>query len=167
MDNNTLFSEKQRFTQWWLWLILLGINGQFLYGIFQQLVRGQTFGDNPMSNAGLILVTGLMVVLTLLFLSFRLETLVKQDGIYVRFFPFQRSFKYYPWASLAKYYVREYAPLREYGGWGLRYGGSGTAYNISGNKGLQLEFTDNRKVLIGTNKAEELTAVLNKIGRTT
>jgi hypothetical protein len=39
------------------------------------------------------------------------------------------------------------------------------AYNISGDKGLQLEFTDNKKLLIGTNKPEELNEVLSKIGQ--
>jgi hypothetical protein len=57
--------------------------------------------------------------------------------------------------------------LTEYGGWGLRLGilGKGTAFNVSGDKGLQLEFIDNKKLLIGTKKPEELTETLNKIGQ--
>jgi len=48
---------------------------------------------------------------------------------------------------LRKSYVRQYSALSEYGGWGLRYGifGNGTAFNISGNKGLKLEFSNNKK----------------------
>ena len=55
----------------------------------------------------------------------------------------------------------------EYGGWGLRLGlfGNGKAFNVSGDKGLQLEFTDNKKLLIGTNRPEELTETLIKIGQ--
>jgi hypothetical protein len=68
---------------------------------------------------------------------------------------------------LTKSYVRQYSAITEYGGWGLRLGlfGKGQAYNVSGDKGIQLEFTNNKKLLIGTNKAEELTAVLKKIGQ--
>ncbi|MEO0075774.1 MAG: hypothetical protein ABIK31_06695 [candidate division WOR-3 bacterium] len=57
--------------------------------------------------------------------------------------------------------------MTEYGGWGLRLGlfGKGTAFSVSGNKGLQLEFTDNKKLLIGTNKLDELTETLKKIGQ--
>jgi hypothetical protein len=57
--------------------------------------------------------------------------------------------------------------LTEYGGWGLRLGlfGKGTAFNVSGDIGLQLEFTDDRKLLIGTNKPDELIETLNKIGQ--
>jgi len=43
--------------------------------------------------------------------------------------------------------------------------GKGRALNISGSQGLQLEFTDHKKLLIGTNKPEELEKVLHEIGR--
>lgn len=116
MDNEVLFAEKQRFKQWWLWLILLGINGLFLFGVYKQVIGGQQFGDNPMSNTGLLIATGLTIALTLLFVSFRLDTIIKKDGIYVRFFPFHLKFKYYPWNTLTKSFVRQYSPLTEYGG---------------------------------------------------
>lgn len=167
MTNEILFTERQKFKQWWLWLLLLGINGLLLFGVFKQVIGGQQFGDKPMSNAGLLATTGLMILLTLLFVNFRLDTNIKKDGIYVRFFPFHLKFKHYSWDTLTKSFVRQYSPLIEYGGWGLRLGlfGKGTAFNVSGDKGLQLEFTNNKKLLIGTNKPDELTETLNKIGQ--
>ena len=68
---------------------------------------------------------------------------------------------------IATSYVRQYSPLLEYGGWGMRIGlfGKGKAWNISGDKGLQLEFTNQKKLLIGTNQPEELAATLEKIGQ--
>lgn len=167
MNDEILFTERQRFKQWWLWLILLGINGLFLFSVFKQVIGGQQFGDKPMSNEGLLIVTGLTIILTIMFVSFCLDTTIKKDGIYVRFFPFHLKFKHYTWDRLTKSFVRQYSPLTEYGGWGLRFGlsGKGTAFNVSGDKGLQLEFTDNKKLLIGTNKPNELTETLNKIGQ--
>ncbi|THD30965.1 DUF6141 family protein [uncultured Flavobacterium sp.] len=167
MDNEILFTERQRFRQWWLWFILLGINGLFLFGVIKQVVGGEPYGDKPMSNTGLIITMALTVFLTFLFVSFRLETIIRKDGIYVRFFPFHLKFRHYAWETLTKCYVRQYAPIAEYGGWGLRYGfmGKGKALNVSGNKGLQLEFTDNKKLLIGTNKPNELTEILKKLGQ--
>ncbi|MBD3750674.1 MAG: hypothetical protein IE931_14395 [Sphingobacteriales bacterium] len=167
MDNEILFLERQKFKQWWLWLIFIGINRLFSFGIFKQVIGGQQFGDKPMSNVGLIVTTALTIVLTLLFVNFRLDTIIRKDGIYVRFFPFHFKFKHYSWDSLTKSFVRQYSPLTEYGGWGLRLGlfGKGTAYNVSGDKGLQLEFTDKKKLLIGTNKPDELTETLNKVGQ--
>jgi hypothetical protein len=167
MNNELLFTEKQRFNQWWIWLILLGVNGLFLFGIFKQIIGGQPFGDKPMSDTGLVLGTILSILFTFLFLNFRLDTLIKTDGIYVRFFPFHLKFKHYAWESLTKSYIRKYSPISEYGGWGLRYGlfGKGNAFNVSGNNGLQLQFTNNKKLLIGTSKPDELYEILYQIGQ--
>ena len=63
-----LFKEKQRFTQWWLWLILIPIGVLPVVGIFQQLILGEEFGDNPMSNFGLILFAVFVFALLGLFL---------------------------------------------------------------------------------------------------
>lgn len=167
MSNDILFFERQKFKQWWLWLLLLGVNGLFLFGVFRQVVNGQPFGTKPASNEELLLTAGVLLLATLLILISRLDTTIKPDGIYVRFFPFHLKERHYTWNDLTKSYVRQYSPLREYGGWGLRLGlfGKGRAFNVSGNKGLQLEWTNNKKLLIGTNKPTELAEALKKIGR--
>jgi hypothetical protein len=167
MDNEILFAERQKFKQWWLWLMLLGSNGLFLFVVFKQDRGGQQFGDKLMSNTGLLIATALMLLLTLSFVCFRLDTIIRKDGIYVRFFPFHIKFKHYTWDTLIKTFVRQYSPVTEYGGWGIRLGlfGKGTAFNVSGDKGLQLEFTNKKKLLIGTNKPDQLMETLNKIGQ--
>lgn len=167
MINEILFAERQRYKQWWLWLILLSINGLFLFAVFKQVVGGQQFGEKPMSNTGLLISTGFTIFLSILFFNFQLETIIKRDGIYVRFFPYFTKFKHYPWDKLSKSFVRKYSPIREYGGWGLRIGSfeKGNAYNISGDKGLQLEFTNNKKLLIGTNKPLEIEKILTEMGQ--
>ena len=160
------FTESQHFRQMWLWLLLLGINGAILVGLYRQFVAGQVFGEPAISSAGLLVALSVTVLLTLLFATLRLETRVESDGIYVRFHPFQSKFEHFAWDRLAKCYVRRYSPLGDYGGWGLRLGLSdkGKAYNVSGDQGLQLEFTDGRKLLIGTNRPEELERVLRERG---
>ncbi len=167
MQTETLFSETQRFKQIWLWLLLLGINGMFIYGFVQQIIlhHNHTFGDKPMSNTGLSIATGMTILLSVLFLNMRLDTAIKGDGIYVRFFPFQIMMRHYDWTELQQCYVRIYHPLREYGGWGLRGIGSNRALNVSGNEGIQLITTRGAKLLIGTRKPEEVNAVLQKLGQ--
>jgi hypothetical protein len=167
MKNETLFSERQKFNQWWIWLILLGTNAFFLYGLFKQTVRGDQFGDKPVSDPVLIIVAAIIFLLSLAFMSLRLDTKIKEEGIYVQFFPFHRKVRIYTWDTLSKAYVRQYSAIGEYGGWGLRLGliGKGTAFNVSGDKGLQLEFKDNTKLLIGTNKAAELASVLKRLDK--
>ncbi|HSL88004.1 MAG TPA: DUF6141 family protein [Ignavibacteriaceae bacterium] len=153
MEGKILFSEKQRFNQWWLWAILIGINLLFLYvAIFQP-------------NIILTLSFVFTLILILLFLIFRLETRISEEKIYVRFYPFQLKFKEYRWSEISKCSIRQYSPIGEYGGWGLRGFGKNKAINISGNQGLQLDFINNKKLLIGTNKTKELTEALEKTGK--
>lgn len=166
MENEILFTETQKFRQWWIWLMLLGVNGIHLFGIFKQVIRGEQFGDHPMSSTALIISVAVTFLISLFILNVRLETILKKDGIYVRFFPFHIKFKNYSWDTITRSYIRKYSALSDYGGWGVRIGTfeKGTAFNVSGNKGLQLEFGNNNKLLIGTNKPEELLTVLNSIG---
>jgi len=160
MKQSLLFSETQKFKQWWIWVILIGINGTILFGIIQQLFLEQPFGDKPMGNAGLIITAVFISLLSVSFRFFKLETQIKEDGIYVRFFPLQISFRYYSWVSMSKCVIRQYKPISEYGGWGLRGFGKNRALNVSGNVGLQLEFNDGKKLLIGTNKSDELQQII-------
>ena len=163
MNKTLLFSETQKFRQWWVWVLLIGLNGIILYGIYHQLLLDQQFGDKPMSDFGLI-ITGIFILLfSVLFHFFKLETLVKEDGIYVRFFPLHKSFRFYSWDKISDFYIRQYSPIGEYGGWGLRGFGKNRALNVAGNIGLQLEFKDGKKLLIGTNNSLELNKTILKI----
>jgi hypothetical protein len=93
----------------------------------------------------------------------RLETEVRQDGVYVRYVPFHRRTKRFKAADLSEYYARTYRPLLEYGGWAIRYGWKGRAYNVSGNEGVQLVFSDGRRLLVGSSKPSELEAAIHSI----
>ncbi|MBW8868301.1 MAG: hypothetical protein JF610_13410, partial [Acidobacteria bacterium] len=44
--------------------------------------------------------------------------------------------------------------------WGLRFGRRGRAYSISGNRGVELTLADGRRVMIGSQRADELAAAL-------
>ena len=57
--------------------------------------------------------------------------------------------------------MRSYNPIRDYGGWGIRWGTKGKAYNVSGNRGLYLEFSDGKQLLIGLQKPEEFVEALD------
>lgn len=157
MENKFEFTEKQRFTQWWLWLLLSAV---MIYTIYNFIEDRQYFSTPELAISILI-----PVLVIILFLVIRLETRIDEQGISVRFFPFQITFRYYPWRNIKKAYVRKYSPLTEYGGWGMRQGlfGKGKAYNVKGNQGLQIILNDEKKVLIGTQKFEEMEEFLTEI----
>lgn len=165
MESKILFTERQRFNQWWLWIILFGINGLFLFGIIVLFLNGQLFSDNTGANISLLFPFIFTLLLALLFLIFRLDTRITKEKIYVRFYPLQLKYKEYKWSEISKCTIRHYSPIGEYGGWGLRGFGENKAINIPGNQGLQLDFVNNKKLLIGTNKTKELTEALEKIGK--
>jgi hypothetical protein len=167
MTDGKLFLERQHFRQAWLWTILLLINGLLIFALVKQILFGQPFGNRPLSNVQLLFVATSVLVITLFVAILRLETEIKADGVYYKFFPFQLSMKKISWDRISNAYVRKYKPLLEYGGWGLRIGifGSGQAFNVSGNKGLQLIYDKGRKFLIGTRKPEELKKALQQLGR--
>lgn len=164
MNTAILYSEKQKFKQWWIWLIVVFINVLYIYAVYRQILLGEPFGNKPMSNQWLLVFSIVPILLFILFLISKLEMQIKPDGIYVRFFPFHLKYRVLLWQDISRAYIRKYSALLEYGGWGIRYGlfGKGMCYNVSGNMGLQIEFKNNKKILIGTHHPEEINKVLPK-----
>lgn len=151
-----LYQETQRFTQWWIWLILLTA---FIWGVVD--ISMNLFEKETISNAdiwGSVIYVVTFVPVFLLFIASRLQTEISTEGVFTRFFPFKRS-SFYEWNELEKVYVRKYRPIFEYGGWGWRGINNNKALNISGNWGLQLEFKNGKKLLIGTKNPEEMEKV--------
>lgn len=151
-----LFKERQKFNQWWFWLIIIAVNGFAGFMTINELISYPT-------NLGLWFGVFVIVFVTISLFFFVLETRINEKGIEVRFFPLHFSFITISWNQLEKIEVRQYKPIREFGGWGIRYGFSGKAYNVSGNIGIQLVFKDGHKLLIGTNKKDEVETILTKL----
>lgn len=167
MTTEKLFSERQRFKQIWLWALLIGVDAYFVYGLAKQVFLGRTFGDEPMSDGQLLFTTGLVLLVTVFFAFLRLDTAIRQDGIYYRFLPFQWKYKQISWDRISRASVRQYSPLAEYGGWGLRisFFGKGQAFNVAGNQGIQLVYDNGKKFLLGTQHPAAAEQVLKKLGR--
>ena len=98
-------------------------------------------------------------LLWLFFFYMQLKTEVREDHLLLHFRPFRK--RRVPFSTIASLSARTYHPIREYGGWGIKYGGSsGWVYNVSGNRGVQLELEDGEKLLVGSQKTEQLEAAL-------
>ena len=158
-----LFKEEQKFRQKWLIVIIMIPMLISIWAIIQQVFLDRPFGNNPISDTGLILFLAVPLFVLGFFFSLTLHTKVNNQGIFYRFYPVHRKERMIPWDKVKQVSVRKYKPIREYGGWGFRKGRSGNALNTFGNMGLQIEFTDGRKLLLGTHKPVELKHVLGKI----
>jgi hypothetical protein len=155
-----IFKETQKFRQIWLWIILvvtgLSTTGAFGYGIWLQVIGGQRFGNNPISNSALIITFILVLILnsglSLLFGLSKLTTVIDKAGIEYKFSPFHTSSHFIYWNMIEKWEVIAYHPVMDYGGWGIKSNKQGKAFNVSGDKGLLLYLKSGKKILIGTQK---------------
>ena len=151
MDNPN-FIEIQQFRQGWLLaLVLVPCISALTYLGFT------IFRNGPMSGTKMLIYGAIALALVLVpvfLLSIKMVTEVKNDAIHIRFFPLKREV--IPFSEIATCDARQYSPIKEYGGWGIRYGTKGMAYNISGDHGVQLELANRKRLLIGSQRSEEL-----------
>jgi len=158
-----LFVEQQRFTQWWLWVVVGGIAALEWWGFVQQIILRRPFGDNPAPDSVMLVITMLFGIgLPWLMLSCRLVTVVRPDALYVRFVPFHLRPRAISYAEIKGCQAVRYSPLLDYGGWGIRMGRGGMAYNVSGNLGVRLQLASGRHLLIGSRDPSALAAAIDK-----
>jgi hypothetical protein len=157
MKKKPLFNEKQRFTQWWLWVII--VFGLLIgsYSIYMQYIEG------TISKDIFFIYTLFEALILLLFVSLRLETTISKDEVQVLFFPFHWKKRKYPFSTIKKMEVITYSPISDYGGWGVRISTKGKAFNVRGDKGLKLYFDHRKPLLIGTQKPEELQKCIEQL----
>ena len=162
------FTETQRPRQWWIWLIVAVPVAIAVWAFVEQIILGHPFGAKPAPDMAIYVWFILMALVVCLLLSTRLDSRLDERGVHYRFVPFHLRVRSIRWSDISEAYVRSYRPIREYGGWGLRYGfGNGWVYNMSGRSGLQLVLRSGKKILIGTRRPDELKAYLTSIGKKT
>jgi len=122
------------------------------YGIAEGAMRGW----------GLIAPVVLAPV-TWLFYRLELTVLVTGSELTIRFPPLTR--RVLSLADVRACEARTYRPIREYGGWGVRCGRKGDrAYNVRGNRGVQIELSSGESILIGSERADELASAIRSGG---
>lgn len=159
------FKEEQKFNQLWIWLIVFFLFGLWIWQLVQQIFMGIPFGTKPAPDI-VVILTGLFPAgAILLFRFLTLETIIDNEGVHYRFKPFQRKPKIIKQEDIVRYEVKKYSPLKDYGGWGVRYGSSknGNAYNVSGNKGVLFELKNGKRFMLGTQNPESMRSALEKL----
>lgn len=156
-DQNLLFSEKQRFRQVWLWVMVLGVASLFWAGFVYQLAQVYTQGGHAVEVAGaLVLVLLLGLGLPLFFYRMSLTTIVEPGVLKVRFWPFHLKPVVIYLHLVRDYDQVTYNPILEYGGWGIRWTPHGKAYNMSGKRGVKLFFYHQKPIMIGSQHPQQL-----------
>jgi len=167
-----LFHEEQSFRQTWILIpVVMGFLTASLllgFGLYQQLYLGKPWGDQPMSDTGLIITTIVtmlaLILVILLLLNLTLITEVRNDGFYYRFPILINRQKMIGKEDIMNFEVGKYNPIREFGGWGIRIRlRRARAYNVKGSLGVRFYLRNGKIVLFGTQQPEELKRALDKM----
>ena len=151
-EDEEIFVEEQPFDHSWIW-IMLGLETVAI--LLPLILTGQAWW--------VILIGAAVMLMTLVIMSsLKLKSRIDDEGIHYRMSPFHWSDKTIHWAEVDRAYVREYNPMLEYGGWGIRYGRHGKAFNVKGNKGIQVIRKDGKQILIGTQLHDQAVKALEK-----
>ena len=127
--------------------------------MYYQLILGKTFGDNPMSDNGLIIFAICSLFFVFMFYKLQLKTEITCENLSFRFIPFiKRTISL---SEIASMQVINYGFV---GGWGIRLLTQyGTVYNVRGNKGLHIKLKNGKQFIIGTQKPQELEKVVEQL----
>ena len=141
------FTESQQFPDWLRYgLVLMTLVTMYLMFIEKTHIL--------LSVSGSIILT----IVAATFFFWNLQTTINSQAITIEIKPFVK--KIIPLKDIEDWEVRRYGPIAEFGGWGVRFSGNGTAYNVRGSIGLDTEITSGKKLLIGTQKGEEIKRLL-------
>ena len=98
-----------------------------------------------------------------IFSTTRMIMQIRDEGIYVRFPPFQPSFTHFAWDDIQEIYLRKFDAVSEYYGRGIKMGPMGKGYIVSGDTGIQIVLRNNARVLISTQQPEQVRDILMDI----
>jgi hypothetical protein len=151
-----LFEEEQRFRQPWLILVVVFVCA-IVFTTVSLLVHSLT--PSSLGTIGLAaMLSGVVTsgVIVMVILVCRLRVRVDHQSLDISFRPFvHRRIRL---QDIAEFEPRTYRPLIDASGWGVHYSftGKGWAYNVSGDRGVQIKLKNGSWLLIGSQKADEL-----------
>ncbi len=169
MKAGVQFKETQKFTQWWLWLIILApiILAVFnIIGVILYMFGG--FSPVDLENVSVSWISGkvsiiqficfLIYVGTILFLVLsKLKVVVSDSEIKIGHLLFFN--KVIDLSEIVEQEIVNY----DFVGYGIRKTKKyGTVYNVKGKEGVAMTLTNGEKYLIGSQKSEQFLKSLSK-----
>jgi hypothetical protein len=161
-----IYREEQRFS-WWIYT-LVALVMALVWWIL--LGAGPGAGRPAPRHAGdfsIGLGVGLGLPLLIVLGVLRMTTVVTPTEVRVWFGWIPTYRRAIPIGTVARVEVVHYRPFADYGGWGIRHGRDGEkALSARGDRGVRLRLTDGSKLMIGSQRPEELVLALEGALRT-
>lgn len=155
------FKEAQKANVKWKWIPFIGFYVLMAWALVNQL---KVEDIDIAAVSSIVFSLCLIILFNIIVVIMKLETVIDNSKITFRYKPFHIKPRILYWDEISDFYVRDYKPIKEYGGHGvqrkLKYG---RAFTVSGRKGLQLILHDGKKILIGTHKPKELQMVIDNM----
>ncbi|MCC6143047.1 MAG: hypothetical protein IT368_04485 [Candidatus Hydrogenedentes bacterium] len=171
MNPDVYFHEEQSFRRGIAWAILLFTSlafvGILLVGIAEVFDPAAPWLPQIMANQvsvvlGIILILG-YIVLIFVFMRLRLQVEVNSAGLFLRFVPFHRKLRQIDLRGIDTVSAVTYRPVRDYGGYGIRFTRNGKAFNVRGTAGVRLDYENGYHILIGSQQADAFCAALRHL----
>ena len=123
MNDQPQYSEKSGFPSWVFWPIASIPLSIYLYEKIAHPADSE-----PFDWFGLVI----LAIVGLFIFAIKLHVTINTEGITYKYPPFHIKPKQMPWANIESAELMKINPLKEFGGWGLRYGKLGAAYTTRG-----------------------------------
>ncbi|MYK67740.1 MAG: hypothetical protein F4022_14920, partial [Gemmatimonadetes bacterium] len=154
----------------WAWLtlgtaFLLSV-GRLSYELYGIAVLGGTPADG--SARELALITGGLIVLFALIIAvwMCLNVEVCSDHIFISFGVVQLVRKRIWYKDIEGVRPTTYRPLRDFGGWGIRWRGNRTAWTIRGHQAVAVKLHGGREIYVGSMYPQRLAGAIQAAMRT-
>jgi hypothetical protein len=160
-----VYREEQSF-DWRVYALVAAAEVLVWFGLVWFHQNGQRpagGGDLGTVELAVGLVVGLVVPGLILVGLLRMTTEVAPTDLRVWFGWIPTYRRIVPIGTIQRIEVVTYRPLADYGGWGIRQGRDGVrVLNARGNRGVRIDLADGTKLLIGSQRPEDLARALEQ-----
>lgn len=153
---SAIYREEQRFG-WWTYAVAALILGLCWYLFIDRGPAGGPAVGRRVQDLSGVAAAGMGLPILLVVGVLRMTTLVTPTEVRVWFGWIPAYRRILPIGTVARVEVVQYRPIADYGGWGIRHGPDGErVLNARGNRGVRLHLVDGSRLLIGSQRPEEL-----------
>jgi hypothetical protein len=162
----TVFREEQYF-DWWVYALIAALELVAGYCLvwwtrhWGSVAALQAHKWSFEFSLGLLVTLALPLLLAVCLLQMTTEVTPTEVRVWFGWVPIYR--RVVPITSIRRYHVVQYRPIADYGGWGIRAGRDGErVLNARGDRGVRLELADGSRLLIGSQRPEELAETIER-----
>ena len=161
MRREPLYHEEQPFRQRRMRLALATVPVIFLALTIWQVVLGHPWGRHPMSNGGMIFWSIFLWLIYLRLITVKLVTNLTPDKLSIAMRGIWRV-RHIPRQQIESVDTTSFNAAKDFGGYGMRTIGRKKAYVADGNRGVRIQLTGGRTVVIGSRRPEALIAAIRQ-----